>query len=173
MPRIGQQSFQGHSRLGLPFQIRGRKTMQFLSRTKYPLLIGFSGPVSRSFRDLRSHFQVVFGVSARESRDFVPSIYKHFDLRTFLKADITHEKVSPWIHTDVVIGESRIAIFSKGYQVRLFEQDIGQITDHMARISLIHNLHQALLEEKASEHSVDMIAMKNTTDNGAPGCDYE
>jgi F-type H+-transporting ATPase subunit gamma len=47
----------------------------------------------------------------------------------------------------------------------LFEPDILQIIDPIAKIFLKYNLHQALLKAKASEHSARMVAMKNATDN--------
>lgn len=47
----------------------------------------------------------------------------------------------------------------------IFEPSVDVIVDEIARIFLKYNLHQVLLEAKASEHSARMVAMKNATDN--------
>jgi F-type H+-transporting ATPase subunit gamma len=55
--------------------------------------------------------------------------------------------------------------FRRDIRGMLFEPDVPQIIDHIAKIFLKYNLHQVLLEAKASEHSARMVAMKNATDN--------
>ncbi|MDR1906948.1 MAG: ATP synthase F1 subunit gamma [Puniceicoccales bacterium] len=148
----------------------GRKAMQFLSRTKRPLLASFSINDRVQYHEVLGICDLISKLYLEGEIDSVEILYQKFintltytpSLQRMLPMEGFHDVFKQMLKSANLEPQH----FQRDIRGLLFEPDMGQIIDHMARIFLKYNLHQVLLEGKASEHSARMVAMKNATDNG-------
>jgi F-type H+-transporting ATPase subunit gamma len=147
----------------------GRKAMQFLSRTKRPLLASFSVNDRVQYHEVLGICDLISKLYLEGEVDSVEVLYQKFintltytpSLQRMLPMEGFHDVFNQMLKSADLEPEH----FQRDIRGLLFEPDIPRIIDHIAKIFLKYNLHQVLLEAKASEHSARMVAMKNATDN--------
>lgn len=139
----------------------GRKASQFASRLKDTEVIG-------SYDDLPDHpagvtFHTILGTATgmfeRGEVDAVTLVHTQF------VSSIT--QTAAWVRllpagTDVSSSPDQI---SNSVADAKFEPSVPAVLDAVARRLVGARLFQALLDARASEHSMRMMAMKNATDN--------
>lgn len=81
--------------------------------------------------------------------EFINSIRQEVTVKRILPAGITETEVSSWVRD------------------ALYEPSIPVVLDGVARRLVEAQIFQALLDAKASEYSMQMVAMKNATDNAS------
>ncbi len=81
--------------------------------------------------------------------EFINSIRQEVAVKRVLPAGITETEVSAWVRD------------------ALYEPSIATVLDNVARRLVEAQIFQALLDAKASEYSMQMVAMKNATDNAS------
>ncbi|MDR2812326.1 MAG: ATP synthase F1 subunit gamma [Puniceicoccales bacterium] len=147
----------------------GRKAMQFLSRNSYPLLASFSINDRVQYHEVLGICELISKLYLEGEIDGVEVLYPKFvntltyvpSLQRMLPMEGFHDVFNQMLKSvDLEPGH-----FQRDTRGLLFEPDVPQIIDHIAQIFLKYNLHQVLLEAKASEHSARMVAMKSATDN--------
>ncbi|MDR1591053.1 MAG: ATP synthase F1 subunit gamma [Puniceicoccales bacterium] len=147
----------------------GRKAMQFLSRTKRPLLASFSVNDRVQYHEVLGICDLISKLYLEGEIDSVEISYQKFintltytpSLQRMLPMEGFHDVFNQMLKSADLKPEH----FERDIRGLLFEPDVPQIIDHIAKIFLKYNLHQVLLEAKASEHSARMVAMKNAMDN--------
>ncbi len=135
----------------------GRKASQFVSRLKDTVVIG-------TYENLPDHprgteFYAILN-TARESFvqgrvDAVDVIYTEF--MSSIRQEVTIQRVLPAGFTTTEVSE-----FVRDAR---YEPDVSTILDGIALRLVGAQIFQALLDARASEHSMRMMAMKNATDN--------
>ena len=154
---------------GVQFVSVGRKAMQFLSRTKRPLLASFSINDRVQYHEVLGICDFIAKLYIDGEIDVVEVLYQKFintlsympKLQKILPMTGFYEEFEAMLNAARVEQEK----FKGDPRELMFEPDLKQIIDHIAKIFLKYNLHQVLLEAKASEHSARMVAMKNATDS--------
>ncbi|MDR2806962.1 MAG: ATP synthase F1 subunit gamma [Puniceicoccales bacterium] len=149
----------------------GRKAMQFLSRTQCSLLASFSVNDRVQYHEVLGICDFVAQLYLEGKVSTVEILYQKFintltytsSLQRLLPMSGFFDVFNQMLSTAHIEPEC----FRRDVRGLLFEPDLKQIIDHIAKIFLKYNLHQVLLEAKASEHSARMVAMKNATDNAA------
>ncbi|MDR3317305.1 MAG: ATP synthase F1 subunit gamma [Puniceicoccales bacterium] len=147
----------------------GRKAMQFLTRAKCPLLASFSINDRVQYHEVMGICDFIGRLYTDGEVDIVEVLYQKFiNTMTYLPS---LQKLLPMhgfhdvFNQMLAMANIELEDFRRDSRELLFEPDVEQIIDHIAKIFLKYNLHQVFLEAKASEHSARMIAMKNATDN--------
>jgi F-type H+-transporting ATPase subunit gamma len=143
--------------------------MQFLSRTKRPLIASFSVNDRVQYHEVLSICSFIADLYLKGKIDTVEVLHQRF-INTLTYTPVLQRVLPMNGFYDVfnqMLKSANIEPqqFQRDPRGLIFEPDIEQIIDFIARIFLKYNLHQVLLEAKASEHSARMIAMKNATDN--------
>lgn len=137
----------------------GRKASQFVSRLKDTVIIG-------TYEDLPDHpegsqFHAILNTAkdAYESgrADAVDVIYTNFVSSITQQAEIVRLFPAGFTETEV----------SDTVRHAKFEPDMQGVLDSIAYRLIGSRLFQALLDARASEHSMRMLAMKNATDNAS------
>ena len=143
----------------------GRKAMQFLSRGKYNLIASFSVNDRVQYHELTGICDFVGKLYLDKEVDSVEVLFQHF-VNT-LHYIPSFQKILPMVTGTFPSVENVTTIkpIKQDPRPLIFEPSKSQIIDHIARIFLKYDLHQVMLEAKASEQSARMIAMKNATDN--------
>jgi F-type H+-transporting ATPase subunit gamma len=147
----------------------GRKAMQLLSRRKRTLLASFSVNDRVQYHDVLGICDLVAKLYLDGEVDVVEVLYQKFgntltylpSLQRVLPMDGFHDVFNQMLKSAKLETEH----FRRDPRGLLWEPHVKQIIDHIAKIFLKYNLHQVLLEAKASEHSARMVAMKSATDN--------
>jgi len=135
----------------------GRKAAMFASRIKDVDVVGFyedipDQPNSNEFKAILDTAREKF--LAREV-DAVDIIFTEFI--SGIRQEVKTIRVLPagFETVDVSVDDEN----------PLFEPSVGQVLDAVAYRLVEAQIFQALLEARASEHSMRMLAMKNATDN--------
>ncbi|HEX5397591.1 MAG TPA: ATP synthase F1 subunit gamma [Verrucomicrobiae bacterium] len=152
------------------FITAGKKAAQFVARTKRRLAAEFSYKDSPQFAESRAISKFAQDLFLKGEVDAVDVLFTHFvstlvqqpQMIPFLPigkieavtTGIPHEKqeLAP------VEGAMRTDVFE-------FEPDEKTVLSELLPHSLNFQMHQILLDAKASEQSARMVAMKNATDN--------
>jgi F-type H+-transporting ATPase subunit gamma len=149
------------------FITAGRKAAQFVSRTKRTLAAEFHFKDTPEFGEARAISKFVQQLFLKGEVDAVDILFPRFvntltqqpQLLSFLPigklAAATAGVNAPAQELSVV----------KGGEVFEFEPDEETVLGELLPHSLNFQMHQILLETKASEQSARMVAMKNATDN--------
>lgn len=141
----------------------GRKASQFATRLKDTSIIG-------SYEDMPDHpagttFHAILSTAcdmfARKEIDAVTVVYTKF------VSSITQEAVAMRLlpaGTEIMIDPSEVRNFVAD---ALYEPSIPEVLNAVTYRLIGSRLFQALLDSRASEHSMRMLAMKNATDNAS------
>lgn len=137
----------------------GRKASQFVSRLKNIETIGAyndlpdqpEGGVFRAILDTAKTMFIAGDIDAVDIvyTDFISSVSQQSIVQRILPAGFSPMKVSQFVK------DAR------------YEPDVSTILDGVAYRLIGTQLYQALLDARASEHSMRMMAMKNATDNAS------
>ena len=135
----------------------GRKASQFVTRLKDTSVIG-------TYEDLPDHpegsqFHAILNTAKdafeQGRADAVDIIYTNFV--SSITQEATTLRLFPAGFTTTEVGET--------IRQALFEPSMQGVLDDIAYRLIGSRLFQALLDSRASEHSMRMLAMKNATDN--------
>ena len=137
----------------------GRKAAQFVTRLKDTELVGVYEELTDrpSGHELRSILDTAKDMFTRGEVDAVDLIFTEFV--SSMTQDATVRRLLPagFAVTDV----------SESIRDAKYEPSIPVVLDSVVFRLLGAQLFQALLDAKASEHSMRMVAMKNATDNAS------
>jgi F-type H+-transporting ATPase subunit gamma len=149
------------------FVTAGRKAAQFVSRTKRNLAAEFSYKDNPSFAEARAISKFVQQMFLNGEVDAVSILYPRF-VNTLTQQPQT----VPFLPIGVISGatagvNAAPAPLTAGTRSDVFdfEPDEETVLGELLPHSLNFQMHQFLLETKASEQSARMVAMKNATDN--------
>ncbi|HXF11480.1 MAG TPA: ATP synthase F1 subunit gamma [Desulfuromonadaceae bacterium] len=150
------------------FVCAGKKGAQFVARTKRNLAAEFSYKDSPAFAEARAISKFVQDLFLKGEADAVDILYTKF-----VSTLVQQPKLVPFLPVGKIkavtagVGAKEEEFAAVGARVDTFEFEpdekavLGALLPH----SLNFQMHQILLEAKASEQSARMVAMKNATDN--------
>jgi F-type H+-transporting ATPase subunit gamma len=149
------------------FITAGKKAAQFMSRTKRNLAAEFHYKDTPEFAEARAISKFVQQMFLKGEVDAVDIMFPRF-VNT-----LTQQPVSvPFLPigklsaaTAGVNAQAQAFPASSSTDVFEFEPDEETVLSELLPHSLNFQMHQILLETKASEQSARMVAMKNATDN--------
>jgi F-type H+-transporting ATPase subunit gamma len=150
------------------FITAGRKSSQFVARTKRTLVAEFTykdAPLFSEGRAISKFAQELFLKGEVDQVDilftnFISTLNQRPELRQLLPlTEIKGVVAGIGSH-----GEG-VALEKTGTTEFLFEPNAATVIGQLLPHSLNFQVYQILLESKASEHSARMVAMKNATDN--------
>ena len=149
------------------FVTAGRKAAQFVGRTKRNLAAEFSYKDTPEFAEARAISKFVQQIFLKGEVDAVDILFPRF-INTLTQLPTTVPflpigKISA--ATAGVNSPARELPASSTTDVFDFEPDEETVLGELLPHSLNFQMHQILLETKASEQSARMVAMKNATDN--------
>jgi len=150
------------------FVTAGRKASQFIARTKRQLAAEFTYKDTPTFAEARAISKFAQDLFLKGEADSVDILFTQF-----ISTLVQQPKTIPFLPVGKIkavmagIGTKEQELQSAGVRVDSFEFEpdektvLGALLPH----SLNFQMHQILLEAKASEQSARMVAMKNATDN--------
>jgi F-type H+-transporting ATPase subunit gamma len=146
----------------------GRKAAQFVGRTKRPLAAEFTYKDTPTFAEGRAISKFAQDLFLKGEADAVDILFSKF-----VSTLVQTPKVIPFLPvgkiTAVTAGINAPAQELKQPVTTVdtfeFEPDEKTVLGALLPHSLNFQMHQILLEAKASEQSARMVAMKNATDN--------
>jgi F-type H+-transporting ATPase subunit gamma len=150
------------------FITAGRKGAQFISRTKRTLSAEFTYKDAPTFAEARAVSKFAQELFLKGDVDAVDILYPKFvstleqvpKVVPFLPVG----KIQP-VTAGVNVTAAELAPASVRTDTFEFEPDEKTVLGALLPHSLNFQMHQILLETKASEQSARMVAMKNATDN--------
>ena len=149
------------------FITAGKKAAQFIARTRRTLAAEFSYKDTPEFTEARAISKFVQQMFLKEEVDAVDILFPRFvntltqqpQLIPFLPiGKLAAASAGLNAPTKALAEHSPAEIFE-------FEPDEESVLGELLPHSLNFQMHQILLETKASEQSARMVAMKNATDN--------
>ena len=149
------------------FVTAGRKAAQFVGRTKRNLAAEFSYKDTPDFAEARAISKFVQQMFLKGEVDAVDILFPRF-INTLMQSPTTVPflpigKISA--ATAGVNSPTQALPAGSTTDVFDFEPDEETVLGELLPHSLNFQMHQILLETKASEQSARMVAMKNATDN--------
>jgi F-type H+-transporting ATPase subunit gamma len=136
----------------------GRRTVQFVSRLKDTNVLGVYEylPDNAEGRELHAIIETARAQFEEGTVDAVDVIYTQFN--NSLSQEVVTRRVLPagYEKTDLLAGVRRDV---------LYEPSPEAVLDSITQRLVTAQLFQALLDARASEYSMRMMAMKNATDN--------
>ncbi len=145
----------------------GRKSAQFVARTKRQLAAEFSYKDNPLFSEARAISKFVQELFLSGQVDHVDVLFTNFVSTLTQKPDV--RPLLPVGEIKGVVadigGEAQFQELFKGATEFLFEPGPEQVLENLLPHYLNFQVYQFLLEAKASEQSARMVAMKNATDN--------
>jgi F-type H+-transporting ATPase subunit gamma len=150
------------------FITAGKKGSQFIARTKRQLAAEFTYKDTPTFVEARAISKFAQDLFLKGEADAVDILFTNF-----VSTLVQQPKTIPFLPVGkiqaVTVGVNAPAreLQNAGVRTDLFEFEpdektvLGELLPH----SLNFQMHQILLEAKASEQSARMVAMKNATDN--------
>jgi F-type H+-transporting ATPase subunit gamma len=150
------------------FVTAGRKASQYIARTKRNLAAEFTYKDAPTFAEARAISKFVQDLYLKGEVDSVDILFTQF-----ISTLVQQPKAVPFLPVGKIkavtagVGAQEQELQSAGPRVDTFEFEpdektvLGELLPH----SLNFQMHQILLEAKASEQSARMVAMKNATDN--------
>jgi F-type H+-transporting ATPase subunit gamma len=150
------------------FITAGRKASQFIARTKRPLAAEFTYKDTPQFAEARAISIFAQDLFLKREVDAVDILFTSFistlnqrpQVVPFLPVAKIHQ-VTAGIHDHAEAKDLPAGSDAPFY----FEPDEETVLGELLPHCLNFKIYQILLEAKASEHSVRMVAMKNATDN--------
>lgn len=146
----------------------GRKAAQFVARTKRPLSAEFTYKDTPPFAEGRAISKFAQELFLSGEVDAVDILFSKF-----VSTLVQQPKVIPFLPVGkiapVTAGinapATQVPASTAGSDTFEFEPDEQTVLGELLPHSLNFQMHQILLEAKASEQSARMVAMKNATDN--------
>jgi F-type H+-transporting ATPase subunit gamma len=150
------------------FITAGRKASQFIARTKRQLAAEFTYKDAPTFAEARAISKFAQDLFLKNEADAVDILYTKF-----VSTLVQQPKAIPFLPVGKIsavtagVNAPQPELPSAGVRTDSFEFEpdeenvLGALLPH----SLNFQMHQILLEAKASEQSARMVAMKNATDN--------
>jgi F-type H+-transporting ATPase subunit gamma len=150
------------------FITAGRKASQFIARTKRQLAAEFTYKDTPTFAEARAISKFAQDLFLKNEADVVDILYTKF-----VSTLVQQPKTIPFLPVGKIsavtagVNAPQPELPSAGVRTDSFEFEpdeenvLGALLPH----SLNFQMHQILLEAKASEQSARMVAMKNATDN--------
>ena len=150
------------------FICAGKKGGQFIARTKRNLAAEFSYKDTPTFAEARAISKFAQDLFLKGEADSVDVLFTQF-----ISTLVQQPKTIPFLPVGKIkavtagVGAKEQELASAGPRTDTFEFEpdeptvLGALLPH----SLNFQMHQILLEAKASEQSARMVAMKNATDN--------
>jgi F-type H+-transporting ATPase subunit gamma len=149
------------------FITAGRKAAQFITRTKRTLVAEFSYKDAPEFSEARAISKFVQQLFLKGEVDAVDILFPRF-INTLTQQPV----IVPFLPigkisaaTAGVNAPAHALPAATSTEVFDFEPDEEKVLGELLPHSLNFQMHQILLETKASEQSARMVAMKNATDN--------
>jgi len=150
------------------FVTAGRKASQFIARTKRQLAAEFTYKDAPTFAEARAVSKFAQDLFLKGEADSVDVLFTQF-----ISTLVQQPKTIPFLPVGKIkavtagVGAPEQELPGAGPRTDTFEFEpdeptvLGALLPH----SLNFQMHQILLEAKASEQSARMVAMKNATDN--------
>jgi F-type H+-transporting ATPase subunit gamma len=151
------------------FYAVGRKGGQFLARAGRNLVSQFSVTDNVLYRDVRPIVETLAQAYLAGEIDTIEILFPRFVNN--LRQEVTLERLTPIPDLDSFIEEHKSrsyvtpAPISGDNREMLFEPSSAAILDRLVELYVRREIHQMVLEAKASELSARMVAMKTATDN--------
>jgi len=151
------------------FICAGKKGAQFVARTKRELAAEFTYKDAPSFAEARAISKFAQDLFLKGGVDAVDILYTKF-----ISTLVQQPKLVPFlpvgkikaVTTGVNAREEELPVAAANrVDTFEFEPDEKSVLSALLPHSLNFQMHQLLLEAKASEQSARMVAMKNATDN--------
>ena len=150
------------------FVAAGRKASQFIARTKRQLAAEFTYKDSPTFAEARAVSKFAQDLFLKGEADSVDILFTQF-----ISTLVQQPKTIPFLPVGKIkavtagVNAPQPELQSAGPRTDTFEFEPDEKTVLSALLphSLNFQVHQILLEAKASEQSARMVAMKNATDN--------
>jgi F-type H+-transporting ATPase subunit gamma len=135
----------------------GKKGVQFLARTRRKLIADFQVSDQPQFKEIRPIGKLCIDKFISGEIDRVRVLYPKF---------INTLNQKPTLRTLLPIPVEELGLEKvQNPTDYLFEPSEQEILSGILPHYLVYLLYQMLLDERASEHSARMVAMKNATDN--------
>jgi len=150
------------------FITAGRKASQFIARTKRQLAAEFTYKDTPQFAEARAISKFAQDLFLKGEADVVDILFTNF-ISTLVQQPkiVSFLPIGKIMAATAGVNAPAQELPAAGMPVDTFEFEpdektvLGALLPH----SLNFQIHQILLEAKASEHSARMVAMKNATDN--------
>ncbi|HEY3931429.1 MAG TPA: ATP synthase F1 subunit gamma [Verrucomicrobiae bacterium] len=150
------------------FITAGRKASQFIARTKRQLAAEFTYKDTPTFAEARAISKFAQDLFLKNEADAVDILYTKF-----VSTLVQQPKTIPFLPVGKIqavtagVNAPQQELQSAGVRTDSFEfePDEKTVLSELLPHSLNFQMHQILLEAKASEQSARMVAMKNATDN--------
>src|SRR5258706_11634005 len=150
------------------FITAGRKASQFVARTKRNLVAEFTYKDTPTFAEARAISKFAQDLFLKGEADAVDILFTQF-----VSTLVQQPKTIPFLPVGKIkavtvgVNASEQELQNAGVRTDTFEFEPDEKTVLSALLphSLNFQMHQILLEAKASEQSARMVAMKNATDN--------
>jgi F-type H+-transporting ATPase subunit gamma len=150
------------------FVTAGRKASQFIARTKRQLAAEFTYKDAPTFAEARAISKFAQDLFLKGEADSVDILFTNF-----VSTLVQQPKTIPFlpvgkikaVTTGVNAPAQELASAGPRTDSFEFEPDEKTVLGELLPHSLNFQMHQILLEAKASEQSARMVAMKNATDN--------
>jgi F-type H+-transporting ATPase subunit gamma len=150
------------------FVTAGRKASQFIARTKRQLAAEFTYKDAPTFAEARAVSKFAQDLFLKGEADSVDILFTQF-----ISTLVQQPKTIPFLPVGKIkavtagVNAPQPELQSAGPRTDTFEFEPDEKTVLSALLphSLNFQMHQILLEAKASEQSARMVAMKNATDN--------
>jgi len=150
------------------FVTAGRKASQFITRTKRRLAAEFGYKDAPTFAEARAVSKFAQDLFLKGEADVVDILFTQF-----VSTLVQQPKMIPFLPVGkiktVTVGinapQSELPDAGPRTDTFEFEPDEKTVLSALLPHSLNFQMHQILLEAKASEQSARMVAMKNATDN--------
>jgi F-type H+-transporting ATPase subunit gamma len=150
------------------FVTAGKKAAQFIARTKRQLVAEFTYKDTPQFAEARAISKFAQDLFLRREVDAVDILFTNY-----ISTLVQQPKTAPFLPVGKIkaatagVNAPAQELPAAGTLVDTFnfEPDERTVLGALLPQSLNFQMHQILLEAKASEHSARMVAMKNATDN--------
>ena len=149
------------------FVTAGKKAAAFIARTKRSLAAEFTYKDTPEYAEARAISKAVQAMFLKGEVDSVDILFPRF-VNTLLQqpALVPFLPIGKMSAVSAGIGAAKEELSSHDTaEVYEFEPDEQTVLGELLPHSLNFQMHQILLETKASEQSARMVAMKNATDN--------
>jgi F-type H+-transporting ATPase subunit gamma len=146
----------------------GKRSSQFLSRTRRDLLADFSIPDKPTFADVRKIVEFMLRSYDEGSIDTIEVVYTSF-INT-LRQEPETIRLFPLNDLDSMVEKLHSRFQSDSTPAPKDDREIlienkDAVLAELASLYLKQEIFQLVLESQASEHSARMVAMKSATDN--------